>query len=319
MNIAVIYTGEDRTICDTLSYFKKNVLLNNNVHVFSVIQTNNIDSIQKLIKLHMGDNLKSCEWFNKNDSVLNSIMYKLVTNMDIDNKTKDYLLNSGSIIEYYQLWLGYIAMTGKENKEKFKYDYVIRYRTDIVINKAIDFTWLDMTADEIKRRMDIIYTITNNKDVEKNVIYFMNSLIDFDRMDNIIASSDCIVNNNSLDIQNLMNDNNKKFINNLKKYIKSGRYIITLRKNLFYMIRRDLFSIIPTLGICYGTYKDDGDYWWNAESQFQKLLTEQNITIFNSTTDIEDKSLYAYEKNNYYDSDNCLKLNSDFFVFIKRI
>ena len=85
------------------------------------------------------------------------------------------------------------------------------------------------------------------------------------------------------------------------------------------MIRRDLFSIIPTLGICYGTYKDDGDYWWNAESQFQKLLTEQNITIFNSTTDIEDKSLYAYEKNNYYDSDNCLKLNSDFFVFIKRI
>ena len=44
---------------------------------------------------------------------------------------------------------------------------------------------------------------------------------------------------------------------------------------------------------------------------------EQLITIFNSTSNLEELSLYGYSKDNYFD-DIGVKENSDFICFIKR-
>ena len=157
MHIAILYTGLERTLEDTLPYFKKNVLLNNNVHVYCVIQTNNCEKVSNLLKTYMGDNLKGLEWFDNNDMIFRHIQTKLLDNMNVQDDIKQYLRSSGSMIEYYQLWLAYIMMCRKENAGNFKYKYVIRNRTDIIVNKPIDFKWLNLSVDEIVRRLDIIY------------------------------------------------------------------------------------------------------------------------------------------------------------------
>jgi hypothetical protein len=227
------------------------------------------------------------------------------------------------MIEYYQLWLAYIMMCRKENYENFKYDYVIRQRTDIVVNKPVDFKWLDLGIDEIVIRLDMIYQKkidTKSNDSVLNV--FMNTLIDFGRL-NTSVSNNIIINKKSRDIRKLLNDenfNNVKNINELKEYIKNGKYLISIRANLFYIIKRDYFTFIPAIGTNYGTYKsfDDNNYWWNAESQFRLNCLEQLITIFDSTSNLEEKSLYNYDKNNYFDSNNEVMVNNDFYCFIKR-
>jgi hypothetical protein len=323
MPIAILYTGLERTLEDTLPYFKKNVLLNNNVHVYCVIQTTNYEKVSNLLKTYMDDNMKGLEWFDNNDMIFRCIQTKLLDNMNINDGTKEYLRSSGSMIEYYQLWLAYIMMCRKENYENFKYDYVIRQRTDIVVNKPVDFKWLDLGIDEIVIRLDMIYQKkidTKSNDSVLNV--FMNTLIDFGRL-NTSVSNNIIINKKSRDIRKLLNDenfNNVKNINELKEYIKNGKYLISIRANLFYIIKRDYFTFIPAIGTNYGTYKsfDDNNYWWNAESQFRLNCLEQLITIFDSTSNLEEKSLYNYDKNNYFDSNNEVMVNNDFYCFIKR-
>jgi hypothetical protein len=38
----------------------------------------------------------------------------------------------------------------------------------------------------------------------------------------------------------------------LYEYIHHGRYILTFRRNLLYIVKRDFFDIIPSLGYSYG-------------------------------------------------------------------
>ena len=315
MRIAVLYTGEERTLESTLPYFKKNVLLNDDVHVYCIIQTKNNEKVKNLLDMYIGNNLKSFEWFDNNDLVWRFIQEKLIENMDIDNDIKKYLRSSGSMVEYYQMWLAYIMMTRIENLENFKYDYVIRNRSDIVVNKPIDFKWLDLSVEEIIKRLDIINkNIADKNSSDKTLNIFMNTLIDFERV-NTQVRNNIIINNKSKDIENI------NIVNELKNYITYGRYIITIRDNLFFIVKRDYFTLIPALGTNYGTYKslEINDYWWNSESQFRQNCIEQMITIFNSTSDLEDLSIYSYNKVNYFDDNDNLKETSDFYCFIKRI
>ncbi len=85
--IAIIYTGETRTIETTIQTFKENILLNENYHVFAVLQTSNNLLTEQLVRNNMGNNLKSYEIFNKDDFCW--------------NVTQDNLLN---IIKPTQLW-----------------------------------------------------------------------------------------------------------------------------------------------------------------------------------------------------------------------
>jgi hypothetical protein len=112
LSIAIIYTGELRTIEKTIHYFKKNILEANpsiQVDVFAILQ--NKPEMEGWIRGHMGEHLKSLEWFDKADPTWKTIQKQLLSNMNIYQEWKDYLENSGSMIEYYQLYLAYSNMT----------------------------------------------------------------------------------------------------------------------------------------------------------------------------------------------------------------
>jgi hypothetical protein len=306
MKVAIIYTGALRTIKKTMRYFKQNLLLNQDVDVFACIQNDKSETNEEWEQwLHseLGEHLKSLEWFHP-DTHSHFIKLRdlyLLPNLDIDYGVTEYLKNSGSMIEYFQLQLAYIQLIRTERITQVKYDYIIRARTDTIYAKPIDFHWLNWTDDQISTRVQKIKNIMEECKIECtdfNIInYFMNTLL-----------SDNLINNiHKFTGDYFPNLTSKLSLDSLGDYIKNGKYILTFRGNLLYIIRRDLFYVIPALATFYGFqdfFKSDiKSHWWNAELQFQGICFNSNLSIHDYSTRFDEESLYNYDEKKFFDND----------------
>jgi hypothetical protein len=239
--------------------------------------------------------------------------------MNISDDWKYYLRNSGSMIEYYQMYLAFKNMEIYEKQHNITYDYILRIRTDTILKDKINFNYDEYSEEYIKK---IFYKIKEQQNCdtiisENVVIYFMNSFYNENRSNYLNMNFE----NNFLskNIKNLLkiNDENE-FIKGIKNYINEGNYIITLRTNVVYFLKRELMDKIHILGITYGSYTSEiNNYWFNAESQLNQLCINNNIDFYSSTTDLEGLSLYGYDHKNYFDENNNL-MDNKYSFFIKR-
>jgi hypothetical protein len=308
LKIAVLYTGLLRTFNKTIPFFKQNIIDSNiqrghQIHVHACLHDNQHPITHALLRNELGHNLMSLSWFDPEDQMFRLVQQTLLNNMNISEQWKHYLRTSGSMIEYYQLYLANLQMVKKEQQEHFHYDYVIRLRPDIVITKPITFDWLTLTKEQIQSRLSS-YTIDS-------IGQFFYTLIDPNR-----SYGSC----DTRDIHNIYNQSLQSIHNaeDLLQFIHHGRYILTLRKNVVYIVKRDLFHSIASIGITYGlTQQLDNDYWFNAESQLQSTCTNNDIVIFDSTTRLEDQSLYNFDTHNYFDHDGHLIDNNCLFFICR--
>jgi len=320
MNIAILYTGEVRTIEKTLGIFKKHVLDGTHadaiIHVFAVLQGDT--GLEPRIRETMGDRLKSMEWFDRTDPTWKSIQKRLLDTMPVDPRWKSYLENSGSMIEYYQLYLAYSNMCMVELSTNTTYDFVMRIRPDIIINKPIDFSVFSQKQTYYTNLMG--RTCDDAAPVTKHEIYsFMNSLLDPDRYKHITHM------HSNTPMETYYNENAEVddlcanfSYDALAKYVRSGQYVISLRKNVVYLANRAHFERIAGLGMMYGMHRMEGsERWFDAESQFETACIRGGFAVFNSTTTLEDKSLYEYNSSNYFEGDT-VKQESTFLFFICR-
>ena len=334
--IAVIYTGEVRTIETTIKYFKENVLINNDFHVFATLQSNNIAYFDQFVKDNLGDHLKSIVWLDKNDETWISIREELINKIvNVSDRWKDYLKNSGSMIEYYQVYLAFKNIEEYEKANSIKYDYVMRIRCDLVLTHPIYFNWDEYSLDIVK---EYLYDIKNEKNLETIVcrevfITFMNSFYHKNRMlcknitygnnqnsetfKQIMNSIEC----NEIDyneIENIETNKENIFINAVYNYLLNGNYAITLRKNQIFFMKRHLFTNIAELGVTYGAHTTtNNDWWFNAESQLEIIIMKNGMDIFESVNNIEGDSIYSYNEHNYFEN-NELKKTHEILFFIKR-
>jgi hypothetical protein len=325
MKIAIYYTGEIRTIEKTIDNFKKNLLLNDDYHVFAILQTDEREKTLELVKNKIGNNLKYFEYYNKDDFCWKCIQNNLLSTIIInsDNNWIEYLQNrSGSMIEYHQMYKAFHSMVNYEMLNNFKYDYVIRIRCDVILTKPIYFNWDSYDEKYINEYINEIM-IKNNMNIKEDrvkiITILMNSLYCKLRIyNNIEMKASCYISNDYL--KNIINiEDNNIFIKELVKYIKRGKYIITLRNNVIYFIKRKYITSIAPLGLMYGLYKEENNpYWFNAESQLKQICIENEIDIFNSHSQLEEDSLYNYNENNYYKNGELIDNFNNVFFFIKR-
>lgn len=303
MRVAVMYSGALRTIRKTMRYFKQNVLLGSHVHVFACVQNDTTlpnSEWEEWIRQEMGDHLKSIVWFSLTDHQdWLSLRNKQVEQLLITDSWKDYLKTSGSIIEYLQLNIAYKNMYLFEQHNGFTYNYIIRCRTDNIFAKPVDFHWLNWSDAEVGRRIDAVskqLTVNSIEPNNENIIkYFMATLMDDILIDNIKNIRPSYFNN-----KNDITPISPKDVNN---YIKSGAFILTIRANNLYIVRRDYFYLIPYLAYSYGfmtsPYVDP--FWFNAENQFQAACYHSGLTVFNYDSHFDSSSLYEYEESRYFD------------------
>jgi len=323
--IAIIYTGEARTIEKTIKTFKENLLLNDNYHVFAVLQNSDGLDIKQLIENNMGNNLKGYQIFEKNNINWQLIQNNLLDIINQNGKWREYLKNSGSMVEYYQMYLAYQMIVKKEYTENFKYDFVIRIRCDVVITNPIYFDWVDFDELYIKKIFEEIQIKNNYMNLVSldSLVIFMNSIFYKNRI-----NVDVPIKNNSIICTDYLKNivllkNDSLFFAELSKYLKKGKFIITLRENVVFFLNRKYMSCIAPLGITYGLYKmKDHDMWFDSESQLKQICIESEIDIFDSYTTLEVQSLYEYDKKNYYNNDvpnnEVLIKSNNFFFFIRR-
>lgn len=303
MKVAIILSGALRTIKKTMRYFKQNLLLNTDVDVFACLQNDTQTPNEEWnawLKEEIGTHLKAIEWYSPETHPFwiehrNYILQYL----HIHDGFKNYLKNGGSMIEYYQLQIAYMHLITCERCNSFRYDYIIRTRTDTIFAKPVDFHWLNWDETEVQTRLERVKNelLSKNNDASDGniIISFMNTLLSDDIIPNI-------ANMNGISIP--YNTQSFPKMSEMTDYIRNGRYILTFRSNLLYIVKREYFYLIPCLGTFYGFqdfYKSDSAYWWNAETQFQAACHNANLTIFNYATIFDDRSLYEYDEKRYFD------------------
>lgn len=300
--VAILFTGALRTIKKTIKYFKQNLLLTPDVDVFACVQNDTSapnSQWEEWIRLEMGEHLKNIEWFSPNqhqDWI--SIRDKMLSNLNIENNWKNYIKNSGSIIEYYQLYLAYLKMCNYEDTHQ-RYEYIIRSRTDTIFAKPVDFHWLNWTDEEVSERINKINNELILSEIsvtpQNTLNYFMSTIISDTLIPNIM----------NIQVQHIPNQTPFIFSNatELNKYIKSGPYILVIRANNLYIVNRELFNFIPSLPFLYGFIKSphNDNYWFNSENQFQSACYFSGLSVFDYNSTFEAKSLYEYDEKRYFD------------------
>lgn len=304
MKVAIIYTGEIRTIEKVYKKFKENCLWNPLYHVYAVLQNENKE-IEEKIKEEFGEQLKYFTWFNKYDGTFHSLKECLVNNMKIGDNWKQYLAyNSGSMIEYYQMFMAYLAIVKYEQEIKEKYDYIVRIRCDCMIVGKLDLNCMNLSKEELYK----LYCSIEIENKEAKINMLINSLIDSNRWR---YTSDTTIYNNYFSKLESFDD--------VYNYYKQGKFLLTFRKNIFYLIKREYFYSIASLGVTYGTYIDfSNDYWFDAESQLKTCCLFNEIDYYSSETEFEGASLYKYNTNNYFDENGELKNREDLLFFLVR-
>jgi hypothetical protein len=335
MRIAVIYTGEVRTIETTIDKFKENVLLNDDINVFAILKSNNQQYYENLIKSKIGNNLKYLNWLDENDNewikIRNNSLHNIINNIGM-SWVINYLMNSGSMEQYYQMYLAYKQIELYENTNNYKYDYILRFRPDTVLKDKLHFNFTDenyikQLLEKLKLRFDKKEFL--NKDLNlsngtkshlniNSFNYIMSCLL-FDNRIDYIEHKD--LDSNFLDDKDINYSSENEFINSIISYLINGRYIIILRKDIIYFMPRILMKDIHLLGITYGNYfVNFENHWWNAESQLFNICIKYDIEVYNSTTELEHISVGGnYEHNIYYSNYSKNEIKDDkFSFFIKR-
>ena len=296
MRTVVIFTGALRTVKKTMSYFKKNVLLRPDIDIFVCVQNDTKESDESWsnwFRQQLGRSMLSIQWYS-HEAYPDWVKHRdrQIGYLTIEDSWKNYLRTSGSMIEYFQLQLAYMAMCQHEQRHGFRYDYLVRARTDSIYAKPLDFHWLHWTEAQVAARMARI----NEELVESSIDltptnqlkYFMCTIMSDDvlpNMERIFADYRPCETETVLDLELTPS--------RLLSFIKKGRYILTLRRNNLYVVRRSLFYMIPTLGTMYGFLRSpEADPWWfNAEGQFRDACYYSEMSIFDYSTLYEEKSL----------------------------
>jgi len=309
MKVAILYTGALRTIKKTIRYFKSN-LLNQvpvpdyEISIFACIQNDTVinnDNLQTWLVSELGERLKSIEWFNQKSEIFTMLTNDyLLRDLRIPEHFNNYLKNSGSIIEHFQMQKAYMKLVTHERAHGLKYDYIVRLRTDTIFGKPIDFHWLHWTKEQVSLRVERIRHVLNDLKIEsssENILkYFMQTILCDDLIENIKNLNGKFIQHKEVKIPTVDEE--------IYDYLKNGRFILTFRKNLLYIVRRELFYLIPTLGTFYG-YQDchflEPDWFWNSESQFQATCYNSFLNIHDYTTEFDEKSLYEFDESRYFD------------------
>ena len=291
MRTAVILTGQLRTISKTIRFLKQNVVFNQQ-HVFACLQ-NDSDLSDESWEAWFHEELPGLRkliWFSEEHCPeWIPLRTRLVEALHISDLWKDYLKNSGSMIEYYQLYLAYHALEHDEQRQPARYDYVIRMRTDSVFFKPIDFHWLEWSVENVAERWNIIAGLLHEHEMPATwsdvFRMFMGTLLSDDLLPNIRS----VFANTLAHTMYTVPDT----IEQVRDYIHSGRYVIGVRTNNLYVVRRELFHLIPSLGTMYGLFRGPHEdaYWFNAENQFINACYHAHLTVHTYSTLQEEHSL----------------------------
>lgn len=297
MRVAVLYTGALRTIRKTLPYFRRNVLLHADVHVFAQLQNDTTLSEEEQaawLQSELSSHLVSLAWFRV-ENYPGWIQWResTLSTLGLNDGWTTYLRDSGSMLEYLQLFNAYQDLCAQERTRGYRYDYVVRLRPDNMLAHPLDFRWLSWTEEEVAARWSRLQALRPTQDPLTLLNEFMTSVWADHLLDHVSHfTGQCRPAPGFI------------YPTDLRAYLQQGSYILTMRKNNIYVVRRELFHWVPALGYLYGSLRApqaEPEYWANSENQFQSACYYAGLTVHDYSSNFDEQSLYEYEEARYFD------------------
>ena len=303
MKIAILYTGELRTIKKTIDYFIKNVLNHYDCSIFASIQGTSYgqkldeNEYTNFLKDKVGNKLKTLKWIDKENRDYINISNNILNNFNFYNldqrginylkqkidynrvreteSIKHYLKTSGTLIEHFQIYQSYISMKEFENENNLRFDYVMRFRTDTILFKKLNLDIFNFSKENFDKKLSLYQS------------------------ENIIDTANKII--NSYILPDFINQNHKlSEIKDVYEYLKKQKFVFVIRANLIYITTRQNMDIISNIIHEY-TQKGEEYHFWNAENQFRSICLRNDIDILNFDNESGQESFYNFDKDTFVD------------------
>lgn len=161
MRVAVLVTGQERTLHRTITLLKRNLFEPNNAVVFLACESDNPERIANHFQgTQYGgsmilSSLRTPEFqafMNLLDVADRPAIRPDVFNRSAEGWNKHYLHSSGTVLQYYQVWKAWMMLLDYEKANGVKFDMVVRCRPDSLLTERLDLSKLTTDADEITCR-----------------------------------------------------------------------------------------------------------------------------------------------------------------------
>jgi hypothetical protein len=296
MKIAVLITGSIRRLDLVLKMMKKYYFPYQDYHLFCSIDCKSkVEESRVTEMLRSVPQMKCLNYYEYNKNSIHIVP-------DIENRHSlrpynKYLSSGGSVHQFHQLLQAFKSMENYELANEFRYDYVMRLRTDSTFTMPMDFKWLEWDVNEIEERLQIL-----RKHTDKVFCCFMTTL-PFKKELLPHAVTGVRDFNDPVKPKDMSAEE-------VYDYLHNGRYCNTHRLDVVYFMKRELFTPLPVL-LSHG-YGSTGQYkyWkWDAEGQFLHSLHMANIDVYTYHSQLEEDALCLQDgvPNQYYESDGSPK------------
>ena len=308
MKIAILYTGELRTIKKTIDYFIKNVLNHYDCSIFASIQGTSYgqkldeNEYTNFLKDKVGNKLKTLKWIDKENRDYINISNNILNNFNFYNldqrginylkqkidynrvreteSIKHYLKTSGTLIEHFQIYQSYISMKEFENENNLIFDYVMRFRTDTILFKKLNLDIFNFSKENFDKKLSLYQSV------------------------DILDTSNKII--NSFIFPELINQNRKIIKSEIKyifEYLKKQKFVLVIRANLIYITNRENIDTISNIINEYAKkgHELEPSHYWNAENQFRSICIRNNIDMFNFENESDQEFFFNFDKDSFVD------------------
>ena len=161
MPVAVLFTGQERSLRRTIRLLKRNLLEPNDAVVFLACES---DDPARMASYFQGSHYGgSCILQTFRTPEFQSFMQMLdlsdrpaLRQSVFDRSTEGwgmhYLHSSGTVLQYYQLWKAWLMLLDYEAANNMKFDVIVRCRPDCLLTEKLDLSKLTTTSDEVTCR-----------------------------------------------------------------------------------------------------------------------------------------------------------------------
>jgi hypothetical protein len=217
MNIAVLICGQWRSGDKCFDNIIKNIinplLENNNIFIFITTDYTNINNKFICDILNYNDNIDFKKYFNIEDDIFfcKNIEKKLYNKMDVKHHKNYININKNLIFQWHKVNICYKLLEKYELNNNIEFDYIIKTRPDLLINKQIDINIIN--SNYLYQHSD--HFACGPKKYMKIYCDLLHSYCSYEWKQSI---SDEIIENNFLNVRRLQGCHESISVFNNKKY-----------------------------------------------------------------------------------------------------
>lgn len=177
MKNAILIVGGERNVVNTIGGLRRNLLEPNRPVLFFAVETDNPERVlQHFDGFEIGGNMLLPTFRNSEyHHILSMCLERPGLSEEVFRRARQsdglawdssYIVQSGTLLQYYQLWKAWSLLLDYERKHRMKFDFCVKWRLDMLLTRPLVFADIPSSgSEEILRSMGNEYMLehTNPK------------------------------------------------------------------------------------------------------------------------------------------------------------